>query len=132
LKFHYRQNERTAAVLGAGSQASVLARRVGVRDGQVASWLGRGNRAVLRGSAGAASRRLQARGPAQRAARVLGAGDGVSRCSAGSLVRALEREERRREVRGGRRENREREWQRRLGKEEQGHAARGKWAPSGP
>jgi hypothetical protein len=74
----------------------------------------------------------RARRPARRAARARGAGDGVGRCSAGSLVRALEREERRREVRGGRRENREREWRRRLGKEEQGRAARGKWAPSGP
>jgi hypothetical protein len=48
------------------------------------------------GRADSVSRELQARG----------AGDGVGRCSAGSLVRALEREERRREVRGGRRENR--------------------------
>jgi hypothetical protein len=109
-----------------------LARRVGARDGQVTSWLGRGSRAVLRGSAGTASRRLQARGPARRAARARGAGDGVDRCSADSLMRALEREETRREVRGGRRENREREWRRRLGKEEQGRTTRGKWAPSGP
>jgi hypothetical protein len=48
-----------------------------------------GERPGRAGRADSVSRELQARG----------AGDGVGRCSAGSLVRALKREERRREVR---------------------------------
>jgi hypothetical protein len=74
-----------------------LARRVGARDGQVASWLGRGSRAVLRGSTGAAAGSASGQGTW---------GWGRGRPLLGRLPGACVGE-RRKEERGERREKRE-------------------------
>jgi hypothetical protein len=90
-------------------------------SGPSAGRLGLGTPGVV--GAGAAWPRRSASGARCRAARSQVAGRAASDWLPGCL-RKREQEGRERIGEG--------EWRRRLGKEEEGRAARGKWAPSGP